>query len=112
MVESKTDSREPRPIAEAFGDILKSQWARDARARAKAECERNRTRVLAFPDLAARLTGPTIGLDRPEQWNGYIPPRFDSPAIDGTQKPNNSPRRAVLVDLMRAVEERGREAAP
>jgi len=50
------------------------EWRRAVTA-SKRECQARRTRVLAHPDLAQRLTEPPLRLVRPECWNGYIPPR-------------------------------------
>lgn len=47
-------------------------------AKAKTDNQQRRARVLAHPDLAARLTQPPLNYTRPEQWTGYVPPRFGS----------------------------------
>lgn len=60
-----------------------------------------RDQVLAHPDLAAQLVR-RLGYQRPDQWNGYVPPRwFESGGITGERWiPNDSPARAVLVELV------------
>lgn len=53
-----------------------------------------REAVLAFPDLAERLTRQPLDYVRPDQWNGFVPPaEFNGQA-------NNSPRRAALVAIV------------
>jgi hypothetical protein len=59
-------------------------------AAAGQECAQRRADVLAHPDLAARLVAE-LGYQRPDQWNGFIPPATFNGA------PNDSPRRAALM---------------
>lgn len=64
------------------------------------KCQARRTRVLAHPDIAARLCLPPFELTKPEYWNGYIPPQYHM------GKPNNSPVRKQLLDICWAVQKR------
>lgn len=52
-----------------------------------------RRAVLAHPDLAERLCEHPLSYKYPSQWTGYIPPEM----WQGV--PNNSPRRAALVEI-------------
>lgn len=74
------------------------QVRRAAEAEASAAAQKRRVRVLAHSDLAARLTQEPIGYTRPEQWNGYVPPRTWGGTVH-REYPNDSPRRAALVEL-------------
>lgn len=74
------------------------QVRRAAEAKASAAAQKRRARVLAHSDLAARLTQDPIGYARPEQWNGYVPPRTWGGTVH-REYPNDSPRRAALVEL-------------
>lgn len=72
-----------------------------------------RRRVLAHPDLAARLTERPLAFKHPWQWTGYIAPQW---LADETDAPtgwhlNQSPYRAQLMDIMTAVVERERAVA-
>lgn len=95
-----------------------------------------RAAVLKHNDLAKRLVAE-LGYQRPDQWNGYIPPATTDPggqlrlcsgsSVDahGTirahysqigryamgETPNDSPRRAVLLDISREAWSRERRAA-
>jgi hypothetical protein len=87
------------------------------RVQGKARAEERRTRVLAHRDLADQLTRPPLSYARPEQWNGYVPPRLlrDARPI-GSRAPellavNDCPRRAVLVELCAEALRRDREAS-
>lgn len=64
-----------------------------AMAEARARSAERRIRVLAHPDLAARLTHRPLGYDDPHQWSGYVPPRT------WHGKLNTAPQRQVLVDI-------------
>lgn len=65
-----------------------------------------RSLILRHPDLAARLT-KALRLARPEQWNGYIPPRFNEQGIHREEwHPNDTPMRALLVELVREAQSR------
>jgi hypothetical protein len=59
-------------------------------ATAKEAADRYRTAVLHHDDLARR-----IGYQRPESWNGHVPPR-----TDGYGEYNSSPYRAALVAVV------------
>lgn len=71
-----------------------------------------RDRVLAYPDLAQRLTQPPIGLEDPTQWTGWIPPQTIPEGVCGHEcgryhrcdrihagRRNDSLRRAALVEI-------------
>ncbi len=95
--------------------------ARTAEARvlietARADREARRERVLRYPDLARRLV-TEAGYARPEQWNGYVPPRHVSgrvapadKAARGSDVLNLSRARAVLVQI--CADALQREATP
>jgi hypothetical protein len=53
-------------------------------------CRERRAAVLKHPDLCQQLLDE-LGYQRPEQWNGFIPPATFNGA------PNDSPRRAALM---------------
>lgn len=57
--------------------------------------------VLRYPDLAARLTEPPFDYDRPQQWNGFVPP-----ATQCTGAINPSPRRKALLELVHEARNR------
>ncbi len=59
-----------------------------------------RAMVLAHPDLAAKLCQPPLSYQRPEQWNGFVPPEY----FNG--RPNDSPRRAALVAIIAEAQSR------
>lgn len=91
--------------------IAQQPWFRagtPAQRRAVAQAARNArervvnrlARVKAHPDLADRLC-QSLGYARLDQWSGYVPP-----ARDADQRPNDSPVRAELVAILRAVAER------
>lgn len=102
---------------------------REASDRAKAVNQARRERVLRHPDLAKRLTEPPLSYDRPEQWNGFVPPAefqdempegLHSSALDGGYpnqhgkrtggtRPNRSPRRSALVAICAEALKRERE---
>ncbi len=66
------------------------------RIRQEERCgKRYREAVARYPDLAERLTHPPLSYARPEQWNGFVPPK-EFP--EGTL--NDSPRRAALVAIV------------
>lgn len=90
-------------------------------AQARDECAQRKARVLAHPDLARRLV-TELGYQRPEQWNGYVPPLIINPGAsevlthNGTpnrnggrsagQQQNDSPRRAALIAICREAYKR------
>lgn len=63
----------------------------------------NRDAVLAHPDLAQKLTEPPLDYQRPEQWNGFVPPEYFN------QQVNDSPRRAALVEIVAEAQARDAE---
>ena len=104
--------------------------------RAHGVTRERRAAVLKHKDLAARLIAE-LGYQKPEMWNGYIPPASIDPggnerlcsgsSVDahGTirahysqigryaigETPNDSPRRAALLDISREAWSRERRAA-
>lgn len=56
--------------------------------------QRYRANVLAQPDLTERIA-QLFRYQRPQSWNGYVPPRIDS--LDAY---NTSPYRARLVEIV------------
>lgn len=86
---------------------LRGTWIDTALTEANKARER-RARVLAHPDLAGRLCDPPMRLSSPEVWTGHVPPaRVD---ILGSSRPNNSPNRRQIIEVLRAVAEREQEA--
>lgn len=113
---SRDDSRSaaPRQLGRLMTVIAQQPWFRNGtpeqrRRLAQVASEasqraRNRfARVKAHPDLADRLCR-SLGYARFDQWNGFVPPARDP---DG--RPNNSPVRAELVAILRAVADREQE---
>lgn len=78
-----------------WGDIEKSERDR---------CKARRARVLAHPDIAARLCDPPMRYPTPEMWTGYIPG-----PTRGEDRPNYSPIRRQLLAIVQAVHEREQE---
>jgi hypothetical protein len=74
----------------AFGVMVPQGGARSA-VKARREL------VLSQPEIAARLCEPPLGYQRPEQWNGFIPPEF------WCEQRNDSPQRAALLDICSAA---------
>lgn len=54
----------------------------------------SRDAVLAYRDLAEQLCQPPLDFQRPEQWNGFVPPEH----FNGVRNP--SPRRVALAALV------------
>ncbi|GLZ10266.1 hypothetical protein Acsp04_05010 [Actinomadura sp. NBRC 104425] len=81
---------------------MRATWE-SARVKAHEHAAQRRRRVLAYADLADRLTAPPLCYARPEQWNGYVPPSTWGAVQSGDKSfrelPNDSPRRAALVEL-------------
>lgn len=75
-------------------------------AEARRQCQARRDRVLKHPDIAAKLTRHPLNFTRPEVWNGYIPPAFDS---DRTE--NASPQRKALIAICQEVMQREQQLA-
>jgi len=73
----------------------------------RRECAARRARVLAHPDIAARLCDPPMRYTRPEVWTGFIPPN-EIPTISGWKR-NESPIRKQLIAICKAVETRENE---
>jgi len=102
------------------GRINSHPKVRQAISDATNACQTRRARVLAHPDIAARLTWPPLDFTDPRKWNGYVPPAtgpygearpdptsrtgWDDSGVD--EAPNDSPRRAALMDILRAVVDR------
>ncbi len=85
-------------------DVM-AAW-RKAREEAKAECKRRKDLVLRHPDIAVKLTQTPLNYERPDQWNGYIPPVTipdHTTNVDGYVE-NNSPRLAAFRALVREAE--------
>lgn len=85
------------------GDLttyIKTQLADGARRRAE-----RRALVLRHPDLAARLTQPPLPYTSPEHWGGHLG------ADTWTGRPNTSPERAALLEIVAEAEQRATEAA-
>lgn len=78
-------------------DIVAIYRATDAEAR--DQCAERVALVRQYDDLAKRLTQPPLRFARPEQWNGYLPPRM-TPVAGGFAY-NDSPKRVHLVALVR-----------
>lgn len=87
------------------------QWVKTVAA-AKREAQERRKRVLAHPDLAAKLTHPPLNLTDPLMWNGYIPPKT-LPGDDGNpyNEVNKSPIRQQLVEIATEALRRETETA-
>lgn len=99
---------DPTPLVECYPQlaVASSRRGRHAIASVQAELQgvrARRTRVLAHPDLAARLAR-TLRLTRASNWNGYVPPGTDSAG-----RVNTSPIRTALVEI--ATEAMRRERA-
>ena len=66
--------------------------------------------VLAHPDLCEVLVRQ-LGYIRPDQWGGFVPPRwYECGGYVAQWYPNDSPVRAALLDLVAEAE--AREARP
>lgn len=85
---------------------------REALARARRDNSLRVQRVLRHPDLAARLCQPPLPWTSPEHWNGFVPPRFLPSDASGNVRPNDSPERAVLMEICTEAARRELEAAP
>lgn len=67
---------------------------------ARESAAHNKARILAHPDLAARLAA-LYGLSRAENWSGYIPPTIGHITNEGHRAIiNRSPYRAELLELL------------
>lgn len=86
--------RNPKSFKHLFQDAIieskrMSMWRRDL--------------VLHYPDLAERLTEPPIGLERPHDWKGWLPP-----ARDQHGNANTSPRAMALAALVAEAQRRAK----
>jgi hypothetical protein len=95
----------------------------DAIETAHRGAQHRRRLVLSHEDIAHRLV-TELGYQRPDQWNGYIPPRiaeyrsenrFGGAWLDGVWVAdpmigllNTSPRRQALLEIVAAAAERER----
>jgi hypothetical protein len=61
--------------------------------------EHNRELLRRHPDLAARLV-QLLGLQRFDQWNGYVPPAIGHITENNRAIINHSPNRAGLLELL------------
>lgn len=97
--------------AQGASSAVGALWS-EALARGRRENDQRRTRVLKHPDLAALLCQPPLPWTSPEHWNGFVPPRFLPSDASGNVRPNDSPERAVLVEICTEAARRELEAAP
>lgn len=72
---------------------------REKYAAAHKENQARRARVLMHPDIAAKLCEPPLSFAKPEQWNGFVPPKYLPADERGKVALNDSPRRAALVGI-------------
>lgn len=94
------------PNPEAYNHI--ADRLKPVMLQARQTTAANREAVLAHPDLAKKLTQPPLDYARPEQWNGFIPPKLI--ATEDGYEVNNSPRRHALNRLLE--EALARKATP
>lgn len=66
----------------------------------------NRELVLRYPDIAKRLTEPPLKLAEPRQWTGYAPGPYLPEDVHGRTRPNPSPVRVQLLEILHAAAER------
>lgn len=90
-------------------DVLAAM--KEAAAQARAANKTRRLRVLAYEDLAQRLTQPPLRYPKADMWNGYVPPRTLPPDVcpdcpssvcrsrDHPSRANTSSRRRALVEI-------------
>lgn len=71
---------------------------------ARIQCQARRDRVLAHPDIAAKLTKPPLNYSKPEIWNGYIPPATTGALVGA--RTNSSVVRKALIAICNEVVER------
>lgn len=72
---------------------------------ARSICDQRKEMVMRHPDIARRLV-TELGYASPGQWNGFIPPSH----FNGS--PNNSPRRAALLEIEADAWQADREGQP
>ena len=70
-----------------------------AAARSKTASQARRDRVLRWPDLAKQLCEPPLNYRRPQDWNGWVPPRTVAYVDHNYAPANDSPWRAALVTI-------------
>ena len=71
-----------------------------ARAKAIADCKQRKTRARTDPYLAEQLID-VLRLASVDQWSGYLPPERDA-----TGRPNSSPIRRALVEMLDEADRR------
>lgn len=120
--QARQDGLLRQPVATAFGPTVAEEtvrqrvmaiWAQESR-RGKANSTARKALVAKHPDLVERFNA--IGFMRFEVWNGWIAPATipssgqgaDGPTTDVGHgyKPNPSPTRAVLVEIVAEAERR------
>lgn len=57
-------------------DQIMDVWKHQAADARDASADRAK-RVLAHPDLVARMKKPPLSMKEPDRWSGWIPPRTD-----------------------------------
>ncbi len=121
---ARQDALMRQPVATAFGPKVAEETVRqrvmalyrEQAAEAKRTCQARRTMVLKHDDLRMALCAPTVGYERAEQWNGFIPPATIPSAGEGATGPttdpgtgfqrNTSPRRQALLAIVAEAEKR------
>lgn len=83
-------------------NTITEAW-RAALRQADTRNRHQRTLVLRFPDIAKRLCEPPLGLKDPQQWTGYIPGYWDAEGPHGHVRPNTSPIRAQLAEILQTA---------
>lgn len=84
-----------------------SEWAEECRAGVE---RRNAVKALVgrYPDLAERVRHAVSVSGRPmerfDQWSGYVP--TETYNSGGLERPNTSPIRAALVEIVQEARER------
>jgi hypothetical protein len=68
--------------------------------------QQQRAIVLRYPDIAKRLTEPPARFTEPRQWSGFIPDYWLPEDKSGRLRPNASPVRAQLAEILMAACER------
>ena len=98
------ETSDPQPLA-AFAAKM-GQRARDLVAGAVTRTAEQRAVVLRFPDIAAKLTEFPMSYARPEQWTGFIPPKWVTAPHGSGWVLNDSPSRAALLAIHAEAVER------
>lgn len=86
------------------------QMVDDAFAAGIRQAKHRRARVLAHPDLAALLCEPPYSLPTPEMWNGYVAPAQIPMFRHPEWKPNDSPIRKQVMEILFLVAAREEQA--